>query len=179
MLSYGLEILSCHQTHVSDSKTPSEMGPSHAGAGPNLARSLSHTLSLSPSPYPFPCRSRVRVGDLSLPLALFSSLPPSPPPSDSLSRRSARGQSRSLALSLISLLPSLPPSLPPFHTALSLPLSPTHVISPALCLSLSHTDTLPHSLTHTRSQECAWAISNATSGGDDMQIKYLVDQVCV
>ena len=26
-------------------------------------------------------------------------------------------------------------------------------------------------------KECAWAISNATSGGDDMQIKYLVDQV--
>ena len=26
-------------------------------------------------------------------------------------------------------------------------------------------------------KECAWAISNATSGGDDLQIKYLVDQV--
>jgi hypothetical protein len=28
-------------------------------------------------------------------------------------------------------------------------------------------------------KECAWAISNATSGGDDLQIKYLVDQVSV
>jgi len=28
-------------------------------------------------------------------------------------------------------------------------------------------------------KECAWAISNATSGGDDVQIKWLVDNGCV
>jgi len=28
-------------------------------------------------------------------------------------------------------------------------------------------------------KECAWAISNATSGGDDLQIKFLVDSGCV
>jgi hypothetical protein len=28
-------------------------------------------------------------------------------------------------------------------------------------------------------KECAWAISNATSGGDDVQIKFLVDAGCV
>ena len=28
-------------------------------------------------------------------------------------------------------------------------------------------------------KECAWAISNATSAGDDLQIKFLVDSGCV
>ena len=28
-------------------------------------------------------------------------------------------------------------------------------------------------------KECAWAISNATSGGDDLQITFLVDSGCV